>query len=92
MKHTIIIGDLHGCYYEALELLDKVGPGSGDRIIFTGELLDRGPYSRECVELAMGYESSLGNHENKHLRQCHSPDHHLTPDHLKTRAGLGEER
>ncbi len=91
MSRTIIIGDLHGCYDEALELLDRVGATSSDRIIFTGDLVDRGPMRRECVELAMQHESVLGNHEEKHLQQRRRKDADLLPDHLETRQALEPE-
>ena len=91
MSRTIVIGDLHGCYDEALTLLDRVGATSSDRIIFTGDLVDRGPKRRECVELAMRHESILGNHEESHLQQRRRPDERLLPDHLETRRALGPE-
>ncbi|MBJ6760922.1 metallophosphoesterase [Myxococcaceae bacterium JPH2] len=85
---TIVIGDLHGCYHEALELLAKVGATQSDRVIFAGDLVDRGPQQRECVELAMQHEAILGNHEEKHLQQRHRADEKLLPDHLETRRAL----
>ncbi|MBU8894272.1 serine/threonine protein phosphatase [Corallococcus sp. H22C18031201] len=85
---TIVIGDLHGCYHEALELLAKVGATRSDRVIFAGDLVDRGPQQRECVELAMQHEAVLGNHEEKHLQQRHRADEKLLPDHLETRRAL----
>jgi len=88
---TIVIGDLHGCYDEALALLDKVGATSSDRIIFAGDLVDRGPKRRECVELAMKHEAILGNHEETHLQQCRRADEKLLPDHLETRQVLAPE-
>jgi len=91
MKRTIVIGDLHGCHSEALELLDKAQATSSDRVIFAGDLVDRGPHPRECVELAMKYECVLGNHEEKHLQQRHRADDRLSPDHLATRRALGPE-
>jgi len=85
---TIVIGDLHGCYDEALELLDAVALKDDDRLIFVGDLVDRGPKPRECVELAMEHECVLGNHEEKHLQQRKSPDERLSTDHLRTRRAL----
>jgi hypothetical protein len=90
-NRTLVIGDLHGCYDEALELLDAVGATSSDRIVFTGDLVDRGPKPRECVELAMRHEAIQGNHEEKHLQQRHRADERLTPDHLATRRALEPE-
>lgn len=90
-RRTIVIGDLHGCFDEAVELLDKVGATSSDRVIFAGDLVDRGPKRRECVELAMRHEAILGNHEEKHLQQRHRADERLHPDHLETRRVLEPE-
>jgi len=50
---TIVIGDLHGCFDEARDLIEKCAATNDDRIIFAGDLVDRGPKRRECVELAM---------------------------------------
>jgi serine/threonine protein phosphatase 1 len=90
-QRTIILGDLHGCFDEAIELLDRVAACASDRIVFAGDLVDRGPKPRECVELAMKHESVLGNHEAKHLEQRFRPDAKLSPDHLATRRALGPE-
>lgn len=88
---TIVIGDLHGCHDEALDLLDALAVGGSDRVIFTGDLVDRGPKPRECVELARRFECVLGNHEEKHLQQRHRAPERLSPDHLRTREALGDE-
>ena len=85
---TIVIGDLHGCHDEAVELLDRLAVTSNDRVVFVGDLVDRGPQRRECVELAMRHESVLGNHEAKHLRQRLRPLVTLRPDHAATRRVL----
>ncbi len=88
MSRTIVIGDLHGCHNEAVELLDRLAVTSSDRVIFAGDLIDRGPMRRECVELAMRHECILGNHEEKHLRQRHRRIEELIPDHAETRRVL----
>ena len=59
MSRTIVIGDLHGCHDEALDLLDALHVTSSDRVIFAGDLVDRGPKPRECVELAMKHGRGL---------------------------------
>jgi hypothetical protein len=91
MTRTIIIGDLHGCYEEAVDLLDRVAASASDRVIFVGDLVDRGPMPRECVELAMRHECVLGNHEEAHVARRRSKDEKLSPDHLRTRRALGAE-
>lgn len=91
MSRTIVIGDLHGCFDEAVELLSQLQVTSSDRVIFAGDLVDRGPKPRECVELAMRHECILGNHEEKHLQQRRSKPEKLSPAHLFTRDALGDE-
>lgn len=88
MGRTIVIGDLHGCHDEAVELLTAVSAGPSDRIIFAGDLVDRGPKPRECVELAMQHECILGNHEERHLNVRRLPAFVLSDDHRATREAL----
>jgi diadenosine tetraphosphatase ApaH/serine/threonine PP2A family protein phosphatase len=88
MSRTIVIGDLHGCYDEAVRLLRALSVTTSDRVIFAGDLVDRGPKPRECVELAMQHEAVLGNHEEKHLRERHRRLQKVLPDHLATRSAL----
>lgn len=61
-----VIGDLHGCYDEVLKLLGAVDFDTNkDRLISTGDLMDRGPKSIECVDL-LNYDwfhCVRGNHE-----------------------------
>jgi diadenosine tetraphosphatase ApaH/serine/threonine PP2A family protein phosphatase len=85
------VGDLHGCYDEARELLDKLAVTSNDRVIFAGDLVDRGPKRRECVQLARAHEAVLGNHEERHLFDRRRPFERLKPDHQETRRVLEDE-
>ena len=64
----LIIGDIHGCYKEFRDLLDKAGLGDGDEIIAIGDLLDRGPKPRKIIKYFMNNPHALalqGNHERK---------------------------
>jgi bis(5'-nucleosyl)-tetraphosphatase (symmetrical) len=68
---TIVVGDVHGCLEELDELLRLVELRPGfDRLVFVGDLLDRGPDSLGVVRRAreLRARSVLGNHEEKHLR------------------------
>lgn len=68
---TIVVGDVHGCLEELDELLRLVELRPGfDRLVFVGDLLDRGPDPVGVVRRAreFGAASVLGNHEDKHLK------------------------
>jgi len=59
----IIIGDVHGCYKTLVALLEKL---PDDRIIFVGDLIDRGPRSKDVVQLIIDNPKMRcvrGNHE-----------------------------
>lgn len=64
---TIIVGDVHGCSAELLGLLDRVAFSSGDRLVFVGDLVARGPDSRGVLDIARttGAVIVRGNHEQK---------------------------
>lgn len=62
-----IVGDLHGCYDELMKLLAHVNfDKNNDRLFATGDLMDRGPKTKECLELLneKWFFSVLGNHED----------------------------
>ncbi|MDF0727939.1 bis(5'-nucleosyl)-tetraphosphatase PrpE [Cytobacillus sp. S13-E01] len=79
-----IIGDIHGCYDELLELLDRLGyvwndsipvHPNGRKLAFVGDLPDRGPKSLEVInlvyELVVKHHDAYyvpGNHCNKFYR------------------------
>ena len=68
---TIVVGDVHGCLEELDELIRLVELRPGfDRLVFVGDLLDRGPDPVGSLRRAreLGARSVLGNHEAKHLR------------------------
>lgn len=77
-----LIGDVHGCFDELMDLMDRLGhkwvrrlgihrPAGGRKIVFVGDLVDRGPRSATTFMYAMymvreGYAVWVeGNHDNK---------------------------
>jgi serine/threonine protein phosphatase 1 len=73
MKKTYVIGDVHGCYHTLKNLLSKIP--SDSRIIFVGDLCDRGLYTKDTIELIIqnNYEAVLGNHDDymaRHAKDC----------------------
>ena len=69
--NTLVIGDIHGCYFELQSLLDKAGLSSGDKIIAVGDIVDRGPETPEVLGFFQNTpyaQALMGNHERKHVR------------------------
>ena len=64
------IGDIHGCARELKELISLLPLKHDSKIIFLGDYVDRGPDSREVIEIIIklkeDYEviALLGNHED----------------------------
>jgi hypothetical protein len=70
-RREIVIGDVHGCLEELDELLRVVEYREGqDRLVFCGDLVDRGPDPVGVVRRVreLGAECIMGNHEEKHVR------------------------
>jgi len=66
MARTIVIGDIHGCYDELIELIEKIELTLEDRVIAVGDLTVKGPKSREVLELFRRdprFSSVIGNHD-----------------------------
>lgn len=66
----IIIGDIHGCWMEFLDLLKLVDVHPNDKVIPIGDLIHKGPDEVEVIRIAREVcdEYVLGNHEEKQIR------------------------
>jgi len=89
-----IIGDIHGCFDELCEVLTslgytidgraeggyRVGTPQGRKVVFLGDLVDRGPKIVEVLRLVMGMVESgsalcvPGNHDMKLLQKLRGKD------------------
>ncbi|HEY4386095.1 MAG TPA: polynucleotide kinase-phosphatase, partial [Ktedonobacteraceae bacterium] len=91
-----IIGDIHGCFDELAILLQQLGyqitppteeqpaykvtPPEGRRVLFLGDLVDRGPRIPDVLRLVMDMVADglafcvPGNHEQKLLRKLNGSD------------------
>jgi hypothetical protein len=70
VARTLIVGDLHGCLDELVELLGEVGFAPGeDRLISVGDLVGKGPKGAEVVRFFRegGHEAVRGNHDDRLL-------------------------
>jgi Calcineurin-like phosphoesterase len=67
MGRTVIVGDVHGCRAELEILIDRVGFTSGDRLVFVGDVVARGPDSIGVLDIVRRTGAVLvrGNHEDK---------------------------
>jgi len=76
-----VIGDIHGCFDELVELLelieqDAAQQSSGPKyVVFLGDLMDRGPKSKEVIDYLLNYKPDfanpvylMGNHEEVFLK------------------------
>ena len=107
-----VIGDVHGCFDELSELLGRLGyriagpePGArfrvshpeGRRVVFLGDLVDRGPRIPDCLRLAMDMvEDGValcvpGNHEVKLLKKLRGRDVKLSHGLAESLRQLEEE-
>ncbi|ABA23696.1 Metallophosphoesterase [Trichormus variabilis ATCC 29413] len=69
---TIVVGDIHGCYAELLQLLAKVEIAEEDCLVSLGDIVDRGIDSVKVYDFLKNRPNTIvlmGNHERKHLRQ-----------------------
>lgn len=67
-----VVGDLHGCFDELAKLLVHVRfDPVKDRLFSTGDLIDRGPRSKDCMSLLTKkwFYAVLGNHEDLMLNK-----------------------
>jgi serine/threonine protein phosphatase 1 len=68
---TLVVGDIHGCYFELQALLDKAGLTDDDSIISLGDFVDRGPETPQVLDVFRYMPNAralMGNHERKHVR------------------------
>ncbi len=102
-----IIGDVHGCLDELLELMSRLGykiaddgsvePPDGRKLVFVGDLVDRGPGTVEVLRLvarmvAAGQAWCVpGNHDIKLLRALRGRDVKRTHGLAETLEQLGQE-
>jgi Calcineurin-like phosphoesterase len=68
-RRTIAIGDIHGCAKALAAIIDAIDPTDADVIVPLGDYIDRGPASREVIDLLIDLVDRcqlvplIGNHE-----------------------------
>ena len=103
-----IIGDVHGCFDELVELLRQLGhgvdettltvqPANGRKLVFVGDLVDRGPKVPQVLKLVMnavGSGTALcvpGNHDAKLMRKLRGREVQITHGLAESLAQLANE-
>ena len=72
---TYVVGDIHGCLAELSYLTEQLPLEHGDRLVFLGDYIDRGPHSMGVVSylLELPKQANVeavflkGNHEDMFL-------------------------
>lgn len=105
-----IIGDVHGCLDELLELMTTLGyqvecggndfsvvPPEGRRLVFLGDLVDRGPATPDVLRLVMTMTAANqaicvpGNHDMKLMKALKGRNVQLTHGLAESMEQLGRE-
>ena len=103
-----IIGDVHGCFDELVELLSQLGHAvdetksavqsvNGRKLIFVGDLVDRGPKIPHVLKLVMSAVAEgkalcvPGNHDMKLMRKLRGRDVQITHGLAESLAQLTNE-
>lgn len=66
---NFVVGDVHGCFHTLVKLINQLPMESGDKLIFVGDYIDRGPHSKQVVDFVKELTESgqaialMGNHE-----------------------------
>lgn len=90
---TLVIGDVHGCFDELVELLQVSGWTKADRLVFAGDLVAKGPDSRSVVALAREHKALgvLGNHDAHVLKAREGNASALKGTHREVANALSED-
>ena len=95
MQKTFIIGDIHGCHRELMDLLDRAGIGDDDLVVSVGDVVDRGPEPGAVIDFFRARKNAVvlcGNHERKHVRGVFSYSQQVTREQLGPDRYAGDVR
>ena len=81
---SYVIGDIHGCLDELRCLIEALPLESGDRMVFLGDYIDRGPDSKGVVTYMLDLQKTddlelvclKGNHEDMFMAYLGLPGEH----------------
>ncbi|MBR4493268.1 MAG: fructose-bisphosphatase class III [Clostridiales bacterium] len=72
---TYVISDLHGCYTDFMEMLEKIKfDPKKDELIIAGDIIDRGPENLQMLRYMESKPESvmflMGNHDYDFIGYC----------------------
>ncbi|KAJ6680311.1 hypothetical protein OIU79_019926 [Salix purpurea] len=79
-KHFTVCGDVHGQFYDLLNIFELNGlPSEGNPYLFNGDFVDRGSFSLEIILTLFAFKCmcpsgiylSRGNHESKSMNKIY---------------------
>lgn len=88
---TIVVGDIHGCFDELMDLLTLARFDQSDRVVAVGDLIVKGEKNREVLDLFSGnhrFSSVIGNHDRPLRQRWRGEPVKLSRAQKKTRAEL----
>jgi serine/threonine-protein phosphatase 2B catalytic subunit len=73
----VVVGDIHGQYYDLVNMLNKAGDPSKINYLFLGDYVDRGIFGLECMVLLLAIKINYpkkfvllrGNHESRNMTE-----------------------
>lgn len=93
---TIVVGDIHGCYHEFMQLLEKCNYSPEDQLILAGDTISKGPKSKKVLKFIKKNPQILcvqGNHEFRIIQNLtqKEPIKKLYPEHQIVIEELGNK-
>lgn len=76
---TYVMSDIHGCYSEFIEMLDKINFSDNDELYILGDIFDRGPQPLKVLDYILESKNIImikGNHE-KMFEEALSMDNYI---------------
>ena len=94
-QRTIVVGDIHGCYDELEDMLAELDFGADDRLISVGDLITKGPKSREVLDRFMTepqFSAVIGNHDLALRRRWNGEKFKLKASQKPTHKAMKKDR
>jgi len=92
---TVVIGDIHGCFDELIDLLELIDLKQNDRVVAVGDLVVKGEKNREVLDRFIDdrrFSSVIGNHDRVLRQSWRGEPVRLTKAQRKTQTELNSNR